>query len=82
MKRKTNLILLAFACILTIISIYVLISASNLKGIIIGVGLVLMCSASIIGFFVDKTREIGLPENLYKWLSIASLALIIIGVMF
>ncbi len=79
MRKNTNPILFAIACVLTIYSGYLTITASDPKEFITGIGLLLMCVSAFIGFFVEKTKEARFPETLYQWLAFIALVLIIIG---
>jgi hypothetical protein len=79
MRRNTNPILFVIACILTVYSGYLTITASNLKEFITGIGLSLMCVSAFVGFFIEKTKEARFPETLYQWLAFIAFILIIIG---
>ncbi len=81
MRRNTNPILFVIACILTIYSCYLTITAAHLKEFITGIGLLLMCVSAFIGFFIEKTKEAKFPETLYQWLAFFAFILIITGTM-
>jgi hypothetical protein len=79
MRKNANPVLLVIACILTIYSGYLTITASHLKEFITGIGLLLMCVSAFIGFFIEKTKEARFPETLYQWLAFIAFILIVIG---
>lgn len=81
MRKNTSKILFAAACVLTLCSIYIVLRASNLKEFLIGIGLVALCGSSLFGFFVERTQNIQFAEKMSRWLIIASLLLMIIGVI-